>query len=108
VTDETVPDADGGNVVNLSKTRAKRLLNAQNAAVRQRMRELDHDKAEVQALKKHLANACALLEAVVKRHGPQVFDRQTVEQDCGSGRVTLDITDKRITLRLKDEQSEQS
>jgi hypothetical protein len=100
--DQPQAEADGGNVVNLSKTRAKRLMNAQNTQIRQRLRELDNDKAELQALKKHLANACAILEAVVRRHGPQVFDRQAVEQDCGSGRVTLDITDKRITLRLKD------
>lgn len=90
------------NVVSLSKTRAKRLMNAQNALVRQRQRELDDEKSEVQSLKKHLGNALALLEACVKRHGPQVFDRQTVEQGCGAGRVTLDVTDKRITVKLID------
>lgn len=92
----------GDNVVSLSKTRAKRLQNAQEALVRQRAAELARQTGREADLSQKLANACALLEAIVRRHGPQVFGRQELEQECGSGKIAFDVTDARITLKLAE------
>jgi hypothetical protein len=99
---------------NLSRSEAKKLRNLHTADINRltdgKQRALEETSAELQKTREALAqatrklsNACALLEAIVRRHGQQVFDRATVQGICARGRVTYEVTQDRIVLRLLDE-----
>jgi len=68
-----------------------------------RTRALEEASAELQLLRRKLTNACAVLEAIVRRHGDQVFDRKDIETVCSRGRVQFDVMPDRIKLRLADD-----
>lgn len=91
---------DDDNVVSLSKTRAKRLMNYQKARSHHGAIRAPLLEQELKRTKIALANACAALEALVRRYGAQVFEREALERECGAGRIAWDVNDSRITLRL--------
>lgn len=89
-----------------SKSLMKRTFNASLANVKQSTAEFERIK-QMEAYKSHqLANACSVLEAMVRRYGEQVFDRAEVESQCRFGRIKWVVTDKRITLTLDHEKSD--
>jgi hypothetical protein len=93
--------SEDSNVKPFSKTQVKRAFNASMARVHQ---ETDRDRraaVRLQHVIGQLGSALSVLEGVVRRHGPQIFDRAALEELRGN--VTLDITAERITLRLKEE-----
>ncbi len=84
----------------MSKQMAKRLFNAHVSSIGQmdsRRQRLEVEHAE---LSHKYANALALLEAMVRRHGTQVFDRAMVQSVCAHGRVRYEQTPDRITVML--------
>jgi len=91
----------------LSRSEAKRIGNLNRIEIHRltdgRTRALEDASAELQLLRRKLVNACAVLEAVVLRHGEQVFDRKVIESECSRGRVQFDVMPDRIKLRLADE-----
>jgi hypothetical protein len=90
----------------LSMSMRKKLLNASLARVKISNDEFERIKQQ-EAYKSHqLANACSVLEAMVRRYGEQVFDRAEVEATCRFGRIKWVVTDKRITLMLDPEKSD--
>lgn len=84
----------------VSKTQGKKLLNAVLVKSKQYATDYEAMQQREAETSLKLANACAVLEAVVRRHGTQVFDRKEVEGRCASGRIKWDVTPDRITLRL--------
>ena len=89
----------------LSKSKVKKLFNASLARVHQETSSDRHARAELDEAQQRLSNACAVLEAVVRRHGPQTFDRAELESVCKFGSIAWDITPTRITLRLRSDGS---
>ena len=91
----------------ISRSEAKKLRNLNTVHINHltdgKQRALEEASAELQVLRQKLANASAVLEAVVRRHGAQVFDRKTVQSVCARGRVQYDVTPDRITVRLLDD-----
>lgn len=91
----------------LSRTRAKRLFNLHKSTINTmtdgKQRALEDASAELQRMRTMLANACAVLEAVVRRHGTQVFDRQSIESICAKGRIAWIVNGDRIGVKLRDE-----
>ena len=91
----------------LSRSEAKKVRALHTAEINRltdgKQRALEDTAAELQLTRRKLVNACAVLEAVVRRHGEQVFDRKVIESECSHGRVQFDVTPDRIKLRLADE-----
>lgn len=94
-----------------SRQESKRLLNlAQGLATQAgNLVSYDREKAEmsnkalrneVLKLQREKANALALLEAFVRRHGTSTFDRPTVQGVCARGQIAYDVDPDRITIRL--------
>jgi hypothetical protein len=94
-------------VRNLSRSEAKKIRALTNVHINKltdgRDRALEETSKALQEERQKTANACALLEAIVRRHGAQAFDRQTVQSVCARGRVQFDVTADRITVRLREE-----
>lgn len=101
------PKVDG-----VSRSEAKRLVNTARAVAAQvggmasrKVENLEESNAslreEVLRLRRDKANALALVEAFVHRHGATVFDREQLETSCARGQVAYDVIDGRITVRLK-------
>jgi hypothetical protein len=99
---------------NISRSSAKKLWGLQRTQLSQisdgKERRLEEQAAELKAVKQRLAfvqqklaNACALLEATVRRHGTQVFDLKAIETTCARGRVRFEAKDGRITMLLNEE-----
>jgi len=111
VADDQTPEPDNVTPLSaarkpgLSKTATKRLLNASLARVHQETSADRKARAELGYVRQQLHNACAVLEAVVRRHGPQVFDRADLEGACKDGNIVWDVAATRITLRLKPDAS---
>lgn len=94
-----------GEPPKLSKTQGKKLMNA--VLVQSRKHSTDYEamrQREAEASQK-LSNACAVLEAVVRRHGTQIFDRKEVEGRCASGRIKWEVTPDRIAIHLVELQA---
>lgn len=99
-----------------SRTEAKRLVNVARALSgqmadamsndRQRMETVHGElKADYLKLQNKYANALALLEAFVRRHGTSTFDRSTVQGVCSRGQVMYDVQDDRIVVQLRQLQA---
>jgi methyl coenzyme M reductase beta subunit len=84
----------------LNTVEINRMVDGKQRALEQTSEELQKTRQKLALATGKLSNACALLEAIVRRHGVQVFDRETVQGICAKGRVTYDVTEDRITLRL--------
>jgi len=91
----------------LSRSEAKKIRSLHTAEINRltdgKQRALEDTSADLQLTRRKLTNACAVLEAIVRRHGDQVFDRKVIESECSRGRVQFDVTPDRIKLRLADE-----
>lgn len=92
----------------MSKTQAKKLINLSRATIAQigsAAQRNEKDLAEQSrahfVLQRQHANAMAIIEAFVRRHGPTIFDRQTVQSICARGAVVFDVAADRITVRLR-------
>jgi hypothetical protein len=86
--------------VKLSKTQGKKLLNA--VLVKSKQHSTDYEAMQLREAEtsRKLSNACAVLEAIVRRYGTQVFDRKELEGLCAAGRIKWEVGPDRITLRL--------
>ena len=80
----------------------ERALKDASAELQESRKREDKLVAELKYAKQMLQNSCALLEAVVRRHGKQVFDRSTVESVCARGQIKTEALGDRITLSLRD------
>lgn len=93
-----IPDASKG----LSKTASKKVLSLVLAKTQEHATNYETMQQREQDALRKLSNACAVLEAVVRRHGSQAFDRGEVESKCASGRIRWEVTPTRITVHLND------
>ena len=84
----------------LSKTQGKKLMNAVLVKSKQHATDYEAMRQREAETSRKLSNACAVLEAVVRRHGTQVFDRKQLEGLCAAGRIRWEVTADRVTLRL--------
>jgi len=95
----------------LSRQQAKRIENLIVADVKQRVgaeaRRISELEQYVKSLQSELrdtryANARlqAVLEAMVRRHGRQMFDKQEVIEKCGRGRVQVVEDQYRFAVEL--------
>lgn len=116
MSDETTPDnvtpINAPRMKPLSRTAAKRLMNASLARVNQetsaekrRIAELEN---ELRMIVHKVQDACAILEAVVRRHGQQSFDRKEIATTCARGRIAWELTPTRITLKLQEDNLDSS
>jgi hypothetical protein len=85
----------------LSRTAGKRLFNGTKAAIHQMDGAHQRLAVEQAQLSQKYANALAIIEAMVRRHGVQVFDRGLVQSVCARGNVTFEVTADRITVGLR-------
>lgn len=103
------PEGGGGQgpVKPISRTKAKQLRSLHTVAINKmtdgRDRALKETSEELQLTRQKLTNASAVLEAVVRRHGPQTFDRKDIQSICARGHIQFDVTPTRITVRLRSE-----
>lgn len=72
-----------------------------NAMTDGKSRVLEETSEELQRVKRDYANVRSLLEAVVRRHGEQVFDRGDLETVCKHGNVEFSVAETRVTMRLR-------
>lgn len=86
----------------LSRTASKKLLNAALTSAKQHGNDYEAMKQREAHKSQQLSNACAVLEAVVRRHGTQIFDRGEVEGRCNAGRIKWEVTPTRITIMLAE------
>lgn len=88
----------------LSRSAAKRIGRLTgvtiNAMTDGKVRALEETGDELQRVRRDYANTRAILEAVVRRHGEQVFDRSDIEKSCMNGDIQFSVTENRITVRL--------
>lgn len=91
---------------NLNSVALKQITNGQERRLSDVCSDLEKARREIALLNARLLSAAQLMEAVVRRHGVQTFDRQTVQSICKRGWVEFDLTDDRIAVRLRSEPTE--
>lgn len=89
-------------IIKMSRRAAKTIHADTRARVNQMTSGHERLKEYAADLQHKLHSTNAALEAMVRRHGPQVFDRMELENLVGSNCLTADITDDRVTFKLKD------
>jgi hypothetical protein len=98
----------------LSRTQSKRIENMATAYVNaatgrdERLRKSLEDalvKAheDTERHRRAIAQYKAILEAVCRRHGTQIFDKVTLAAQCARGRVDVTFDQQRITVALLPE-----
>lgn len=85
----------------ISRASGKRLFNATKAAIHQMDGAHQRVAVDHAALSQKYANALSIIEAMVRRHGPQVFDRGLVQSVCAHGNIAFEVTADRITVGLR-------
>ena len=86
---------------NLHKSTADSLTDGKSRALIETSEELQRVRQKLSDAEGQLAMAAALLEATVRRHDTQVFDRRVVQKDCARGDVAIEMTADRITIKLR-------
>lgn len=88
----------------LSRSAAKRIGNLTigtiHAMTDGKARALEQTSDDLQRVRRDYGNLRAIMEAVVRRHGEQVFDRSDIEKSCMNGDIQFSVTENRITVRL--------
>jgi hypothetical protein len=90
-------------VIKMSRRAAKSIHSDTRARINQATNGHERLKQRAAEMAGQLRSARAMLEAIVHRHGPQLFEREEIERLLGSTRLFFDVTDKRLTIKLSDE-----